>query len=104
MVFIIFSFSLDDNLIVYLFSFDYSLSRKVFCFNLESGKYELLFSFVDGGFDENNILEEEKLRRERARERGLGVIWYEWVKMNFLKKIIMVFLFDGVCFFDCLYF
>lgn len=94
------SFSPDDNSIAYLFSPDHSLSRKVFCFNLESGKHELLFSPADGGLDENNISEEEKLRRERARERGLGVTRYEWVKMNSSKKIIMVPLPDGVYFYD----
>lgn len=92
------SFSPDDNLIAYLFSPDHSLSRKVFCFNMETGKHELVFSPADGGLDESNISDEERLRRERARERGLGVTRYEWVKMGSVKKkMIMVPLPDGVC-------
>ncbi|XP_021729103.1 uncharacterized protein LOC110696125 isoform X1 [Chenopodium quinoa] len=95
------SFSPDDNLITYLYSPDHSLSRKVFSFNLENGKHELVFSPVDGGLDESNISEEEKLRRERARERGLGVTRYEWVKMlSSKKKMIMVPLPDGVYLYD----
>lgn len=95
------SFSPDDNLIAYLFSPDHSLSRKVFCFNMETGKHELVFSPADGGLDESNISDEERLRRERARERGLGVTRYEWVKMGSVKKkMIMVPLPDGVYFYD----
>ncbi|XP_010671444.1 uncharacterized protein LOC104888243 isoform X1 [Beta vulgaris subsp. vulgaris] len=95
------SFSPDDDMITYLFSPDHSLSRKVFCFNMESGNHDLVFSPADGGLDESNISEEEKLRRERARERGLGVTRYEWVKMlPSKKKMIMVPLPDGVYVYD----
>ena len=59
------SFSPDDNMITYLFSPDHSLSRKIFRFNLKTGSHELVFSPADGGLDESNISEEEKLRRER---------------------------------------
>ncbi|KAJ4839185.1 hypothetical protein Tsubulata_012937 [Turnera subulata] len=84
------SFSPDDTLITYLFSPDHTLSRKVFTFDLKTGKQELFFSPPDGGLDESNISPEEKLRRERARERGLGVTRYEWVKTSSKKKTIMV--------------
>ncbi|GAB4826219.1 hypothetical protein Ancab_009084 [Ancistrocladus abbreviatus] len=91
------SFSLDDSLITYLFSPDHSLSRKVFLFDLECCKHQLAFYPPDGGFDESNLSEEEKLRRERARERGLGVTRYEWVNAGSSeKKIIMVPLPDGI--------
>ncbi|KAJ1431202.1 putative dipeptidyl peptidase 8 [Sesbania bispinosa] len=40
----------------------------------------------DGGLDESNISPEEKLRRERLRERGLGVTRYEWVKTSSKEK------------------
>lgn len=91
------SFSPDDSLITYLFSPDHTLNRKVFAFDLEICKQELLFSPPDGGLDESNISPEEKLRRERSRERGLGVTRYEWVKMSSKKKMIMVPLPVGVC-------
>lgn len=92
------SFSLDDNLVTYLFSPDHTLNRQVFAFDLKTFKQELLFCPPNGGFDENNISPEEELRRERLRERGLGVTWYEWVKTGTRKKVIMVPLPAGVCF------
>ncbi|XP_057479950.1 uncharacterized protein LOC130767183 [Actinidia eriantha] len=95
------SFSPDDSLISYLFSPDYSLNRKVFTFDLKTRKQELFFSPPDGGLDESNISAEEKLRRERLRERGLGVTRYEWVKKSSKKKTIMVPLPAGIYFQDC---
>ncbi|CAK9135976.1 unnamed protein product [Ilex paraguariensis] len=55
---------------------------------------------LDGGLDETNLSAEEKLRRERSRERGLGVTRYEWVKTSSKKKIIMVPLPAGIYFQD----
>ncbi|XP_078431331.1 prolyl oligopeptidase family protein [Wolffia australiana] len=73
------SFSPDDGLITYLFSPDNSLRRNIYAFDLLSGRHELVFGPPGGGgLDEGNLSEEEKLRRERARERGLGVTRYEW--------------------------
>ncbi|KAF8379713.1 hypothetical protein HHK36_029158 [Tetracentron sinense] len=94
------SFSPDDSLITYLFSPDSTLNRKVFAFDFTTCKQELIFSPPDGGLDENNISPEEKLRRERLRERGLGVTRYEWVKTNSKKKTVMVPLPDGIYFQD----
>ncbi|GMH08894.1 hypothetical protein Nepgr_010734 [Nepenthes gracilis] len=91
------SFSPDDSSIAYLFSPENNLSRRLFVFDLGSGKHQLAFCPPDGGLDENNISEEETLRRERARERGLGVTRYEWVKTgSSKKKMIMVPLPDGI--------
>ncbi|XP_011006352.1 PREDICTED: dipeptidyl peptidase 9-like [Populus euphratica] len=89
-------FSADDSLVTYLFSPDHTLSRKVFAFDLKNGKQELFFGPPDGGLDESNISAEEKLRRERLRERGLGVTRYEWVKTGLKKKAIMVPLPAGI--------
>ncbi|XP_015878462.2 uncharacterized protein LOC107414785 [Ziziphus jujuba] len=94
------SFSPDDNIVTYLFSPDHTLNRKVFAFNLKSSKQELIFSPPDGGLDESNISPEEKLRRERLRERGLGVTRYEWLKTSSKKKAIMVPLPGGIYFQD----
>ncbi|CDP05066.1 unnamed protein product [Coffea canephora] len=84
------SFSPDDSLVAYLFCPDQSLNRNLFVFDLKSRKQELFFSPPDGGLDENNLSAEEKLRRERSRERGLGVTRYEWVKTSSKKKAVMV--------------
>lgn len=96
-------FSPDDSLITYLFSPDHTLNRKVFAFDLETCKQELFFSPPDGGLDESNVSPEEKLRRERSRERGLGVTRYEWVKTSLKKRMIMVPLPVGIYFqeFSC---
>lgn len=91
------TFSPDDSLVAYLFSPDHTLSKKVFAFDLKTNKQELFFCPPDGGLDESNISPEEKLRRERSRERGLGVTRYEWLKTSSKKKAIMVPLPAGVC-------
>lgn len=93
------SFSPDDRLISYLFSPDSSLYRKVYGFDLASRRQELVFSPpVGGGLDESNLSAEEKLRRERSRERGLGVTRYEWrAKPCSDKPAIVVPLPAGVC-------
>lgn len=73
------SFSHDDQLVSYLFSSDGTLYRKIFAFDIANRRQELIFSPPDGGgLDESNLSAEEKLRRERSRERGLGVTRYEW--------------------------
>lgn len=95
------NFSPDDNLISYLFSPDQTLNRKVFVFDLTTCKQQLFFSPPDGGLDEDNLSEEDKLRRERSRERGLGVTNYEWVKTSSKKTTIMVPLPAGVCILVC---
>ncbi|XP_010925938.1 uncharacterized protein [Elaeis guineensis] len=102
------SFSPDDRLISYLFSPDGTLYRKVYAFDIASRKQDLIFSPPDGGgLDESNLSAEEKLRRERSRERGLGVTRYEWRARSpssscFLpgKPTIMVPLPAGVYFQD----
>ncbi|XP_047179553.1 dipeptidyl aminopeptidase 4 [Vigna umbellata] len=90
------SFSPDDSLISYLFSPDHSLNRKIYAFDLKTNAQELLFSPPDGGLDESNISPEEKLRRERLRERGLGVTRYEWVKTSSKRKAVVVPLPAGI--------
>lgn len=90
------SFSPDDSIITYLLSPDHTLNRRVFAYDVKTGKQELFFSPPDGGLDESNISPEEKLRRERLRERGLGVTRYEWVKTSTKKKEIMVPLPAGI--------
>lgn len=95
------SFSPDDNFIAYLFSPDQTLNRKVFLYDLKTSEEDIIFSPPDGGLDESNISPEEKLRRERLRERGLGVTRYDWVKTPSAKrKAIMVPLPAGVSLFD----
>ncbi|KAG7551731.1 Peptidase S9 prolyl oligopeptidase catalytic domain [Arabidopsis thaliana x Arabidopsis arenosa] len=90
------SFSPDDSLITYLFSPEKNLNRRVYAFDVNKEESNLVFSPPDGGVDESNISPEEKLRRERLRERGLGVTRYEWVKTNSKMRFIVVPLPAGV--------
>lgn len=90
------AFSPDDRLITYLYSSNNTLIRNLFSFDPTTGKQELLFNPPDGGLDEDNLSAEEKLRRERLRERGLGVTRYEWVKTGFHENAVMVPLPAGV--------
>ncbi|XP_010541476.1 PREDICTED: uncharacterized protein LOC104814927 [Tarenaya hassleriana] len=90
------SFSPDDTCVGCLFSPEQTLNRNVYVFDVKNGESRLAFSPPNGGVDEGNITQEEKLRRERSRERGLGVTRYEWVKTNSKKQLIVVPLPSGV--------
>ncbi|CAO2045522.1 unnamed protein product [Urochloa humidicola] len=73
------SFCPDDRRVACLYSPDGTLHRKVYTFDIGQRRQELLFGPPDGGgLEEGNLSAEERLRRERARERGLGVTRYEW--------------------------
>jgi dipeptidyl-peptidase-4 len=73
-------FSPDDQLISYLLSPDRSLTRQLYAFDPSSGEQRLLLAPPDGGATEENISLEEQLRRERMRQRELGVTQYAWAK------------------------
>lgn len=74
------SFSPDDKLISYLFSPDSTLSRKIFIFDPALQWQQMVVSPPGGGVDEGNLSMAEKLRRERLRERGLGITRYDWAE------------------------
>ncbi|MBK9710088.1 MAG: S9 family peptidase [Kouleothrix sp.] len=74
------AFSPDDRLISFLWSPDRSLTRQLFAFDPATGARSLLASAPGGGATEENISLEEKLRRERARQRELGVTYYAWAR------------------------
>lgn len=83
------AFSPDDNLISYLYSPDSTLSRKIFAFDPVLRQQRLLVTPPGGGVDEGNLSTAEKLRRERLRERGLGVTRYEWAKSGFAPRLMV---------------
>lgn len=74
------AFSPDDRLVSYLYSPEGTLNRKLFAWDPATRQEELLVTPAFGGVDEDNISTAEKLRRERLRERHLGVTRYEWSK------------------------
>lgn len=72
------AFSPDDRLITFLFSPDRSLTRALFALDPATGERRALALPAGGGATEDNISLEEKLRRERARQRELGITQYFW--------------------------
>jgi dipeptidyl-peptidase 4 len=75
-----FAFSPDDRLITYLHSPDESLTRQLYALDPEAGTTELLVAPPGGGTTEENVSLEEALRRERQRQRALGVTQYAWAR------------------------
>eukprot|EP00897_Mesotaenium_endlicherianum_P008760 jgi/Mesen1/7912/ME000420S07047 len=95
------AFSPDDKLISYLYSPEGTLNRKLFVFDPETRLQRLLVTPPGGGVEEGNISKEEQLRRERLRERGLGVTRYDWSKRGAPCRLLVplpagVFIQDGV--------
>jgi dipeptidyl-peptidase 4 len=76
------AWSADDRLITYLYSSDRGLTRQLYAFDPASGEQRLLLAPVDGGATEENISLEEQLRRERLRQRELGVTQYSWARRS----------------------
>jgi len=75
-------FSPDGKHLTYLFSPGGTLSRDLYVQPVEGGERSLLFTPPGGGATEDNLSEEEKLRRERLRMRSLGVTSYQWSKKS----------------------
>lgn len=70
----------DDSLITFLLSPERSLTRQLYAYDPASGETRLLLAPAGGGATEENISLEEKLRRERARQREIGVTQYSWAQ------------------------
>ena len=75
-----FAFSPDDGLITFLHSADGSLTRQLYALDPETGERRVLVTPPDGGLREENVSLEEALRRERQRQRGLGITQYAWAR------------------------
>ncbi len=54
--------------------------RQLFAFDPKTGEHRLLVEPPGGGETEENVSLEEALRRERQRQRELGVTQYAWAK------------------------
>jgi dipeptidyl-peptidase-4 len=70
-------FSPDGRFLTYLFADD-GLVRQLHGIELETGVEQLLVAPRAGDADEESLSLEEKLRRERLRQRELGITRYEW--------------------------
>ncbi len=75
-----YAFAPGDQAVTFLDSADDSLTRQLYAADLEGGEPRVVVQPGDKGVTEDNISLEEKLRRERARERGLGITSYHWAE------------------------
>ena len=76
------AFSPDDRLVTFLHSSEGSLVRQLYQFEPQTGEQHLLLTPPADGASEENLSLEEKLRRERQRQLGLGVTSYAWAKQG----------------------
>ena len=74
------AFSPSGRYLTYLHSPDHSLTRRLYLVDVESWSTNELFGAESAGVTEENLTLEEKLRRERARDLGLGVTTYAWAR------------------------
>jgi dipeptidyl-peptidase 4 len=74
------AFSPDDRLITYLFSPERDLVRQLYAFDPATGERHLVASPPAREAVEEELSLEEALRRERQRQRELGVTRYAWAK------------------------
>lgn len=72
------AFSSDDRLITYLYSPEKNLTNQLFAFDPLKDEYFPLVVPQGGGNTEENLSLEEKLQRERQRQRALGLTQYAW--------------------------
>ena len=73
-------FSPDDALVTFLASPDGTLRQALYSLDVATGERRVLFEAAGGGVREETVHREEALRRERLRERGLGVTSYAWAE------------------------
>ena len=91
-----FKFSPNDRYLTYLFSENQSLTKSLWCFNLETKEKKLLFGSSKDS--EEDLSPAERLRRERQRQMSLGVTFYSWAdKINRLIFLNS----DGIYGIDC---
>ena len=83
------AFSPDDHLITYLFSESGSLVRQLYQFNPGTGERRRRLAAPGEGASEDNLSLEEKLRRERQRQRELGVTNYQWASQG--ERLLLPF-------------
>src|SRR5512146_3276228 len=70
-------FAPGGSLVTCLASPDGSLTQSLVAVDAATGARRVLFDAAGGGVRDETVSREEALRRERLRERGLGVTSYE---------------------------
>ena len=72
------AFSPDDRWITYLYSPQLNLERRLLAFDPQTNEVRQLAGFLAEQAGEGEMTVEEALRRERQRQRELGVTQYSW--------------------------
>ena len=83
------AFSPDDRLVTFLFSESGSLIRQLYQFDPGTVERRLRLAAPGEGASEDNLSQEEKLRRERQRQRELGVTSYRWASQG--ERLLLPF-------------
>ena len=86
------AFSPDGAVVSYLLAGPEDLDRRLYALDVKTGQTRLLLE-PKADIAETDLSPEERLRRERQREYGLGVSSYAWAKD---KPVLIVPMPDGV--------
>lgn len=82
------SFSPDSQLVAFLHSQQNALSRQLYALDVRTRTTQLLASPPNQGDTERNLSLEEKLRRERQRQMGVGLTSYAWCPAPHSTRIL----------------
>jgi dipeptidyl-peptidase 4 len=74
------AFSPADHLVTYLFSPEGTLLRQLYAFDPQTATQRLMFGASGSGTNDDNVSIEEALRRERQRQREIGITQYAWAE------------------------
>jgi dipeptidyl-peptidase 4 len=89
-------FTPDNQKVAYLIGTDGSLAQELWTYDLDNGERRQLTELASGamGYSSQFSLDEE-LRRERSRQRGLGVTGYQFVQATEGGALILLVPYDG---------
>jgi dipeptidyl-peptidase-4 len=82
-------FSPDGRSVTYLFSEEGSLVRSLWAYDIETGRRMVLARPPPASTSEGALSREEELRRERARQRELGVTSYQFASKSDVPVLLI---------------
>ncbi|MBK9262677.1 MAG: S9 family peptidase [Polyangiaceae bacterium] len=77
----------DDKCVTFLWSPERTLERQLYSFDPASGAKKPMISREGGGTTEDNVSIAEALRRERMRQREIGITTYAWAQKG--KRLLV---------------
>ncbi len=89
-------FTPDSRKVAYLLGASGSLAQELWIYDVDSGERQQLTEMASGAASHTNQFSlDEELRRERSRQRGLGVTSYQFVQATDGGPLILLVPFDG---------